>query len=90
MSDTKFIDITPEVLKTPEGRARVAQAQDAWQHAQAQVANMAAQLLSDHEYLFLTMTEADGEFSADMRELRAAVKTMNETQEAFLRAFGSR
>jgi hypothetical protein len=84
------IDITPESLKTPEGAAKVAAALEAWQTAQAEVANQAATFVDEHGGDFLHVMQMYGPACEDFRDLQGAIDEMAERQHAFLVALAGR
>ena len=85
------VDITPESMKTPEGRARVNAAMVRFTSATAEVANLAGALLEDWaSELAIAMNGHDGEFGADLDEVLRAIQSREEAQEEMLRAMAGR
>lgn len=95
-----FIDITPEVLKTPQGRARVNQAVKEFEDATANVANAAADFIDDYGadigFMlagFIRNHGGDGgEYAGapeELQALRDAIAIRRAKQEAFLRAMAN-
>lgn len=84
------VDITPESLKTPEGAAKVAAAQNASEHETANVANLASQFIDLHGDTIAFALRKAGASTHEFRELRAAMRTREGLQNAFLRALAGR
>lgn len=76
-----YIDVTPEVLKTPEGAARVTKAMREFEDATAEVAN-AAELLIE----FVDILDP---YKEEWVALREAIANRRAKQEVFLRAMAN-
>jgi hypothetical protein len=91
---TRYIDLTPEGCKTPEGNARVNAALEVWQGHQANMANESASFFREFGDGILRGERPDAETFADLREaigdLRETAKNMATAQEEFLRAVAGR
>ena len=96
-SKTMTLDLTPEGLKTQEGIRRSQEAQQKWEGFHATVANGAASLLKQYDYLIEAGIRAEirkGNLNAeDAQEVRDSVQTlkadieeMQIAQENFLRS----
>lgn len=77
---TEYIDMTPECLKTPEGRARVDKANQEWIAATFAYANHAERVIAD-------FPEVDDD---DMKLLQTLKSERADKQDAFLKSFMSR
>jgi hypothetical protein len=83
-----FIDLTPEVFKTPEGREKVRKAQEAWESAQANVANSSAAFFREWAGAIRAKFRSEyPEILGEISILEAEIKDMREKQETFLRSF---
>jgi hypothetical protein len=89
---TRFIDITPVGMKTPEGIARVNKAMQEWENIRAEVANKTHHLLRDHFYaLRQTLVRNDESDAAeDLDEIMEDCKRMITAQDEFLKAVAGR
>lgn len=85
------VDITPESLKTAEGRGKVATAVDEWEATHAEVANLATTFINAYgDLIARALREDEGQGIADMDELREAMADRAKKQEAFLVALAGR
>lgn len=75
------VDITPESLKTAEGRGKVATAVDEFENATAEVANAATEMYDAWQR---------GETEEDWTQLAATIVRRKTAQEAMLRALAGR
>jgi hypothetical protein len=86
----EFIDLTPRGCTTPEGQARVAQAQRDMDSANAELANAAEQFFANHEMALIEMISAEAKSEPDIREdwaeLQSMLATRHKVREEFMRA----
>ena len=84
---TETIDITPDSLKTPEGRERVSKAMESFTDSTAEVANYAQQFIDTWGD---TIDSTTPEASEDLSDLRTAASQRKDAQDAMLRAIAGR
>lgn len=87
MAQTTTINLTPKGMETPEGCARVAEAQNAWERSTAEFANMASQFIDDLREHGAKIPPA---LCDDLRDLRTAQEERRQKQDEFLRALCGR
>lgn len=73
------IDLTPVGCQTPEGCKRIADAQDEWDRATHQLANVLKEMLD-------TCVYGEGFSGDELHQLKALIGARDRKQEAFLRA----
>ena len=81
------IDITPDSLKSPEGRERVSKAMESFTDSTAEVANCAEQFIKAWGDVIDTKLP---EATEDLIDLRIAAHQRQDAQEAMLRAIAGR
>jgi hypothetical protein len=85
------IDLTPEVLKTPEGVQRVNAALGTFHNTTAEVANLATSFLEEWGVNITNIMRVENPaLYADYNELQEAVKDRAKAQEALLRSIAGR
>jgi hypothetical protein len=85
------IDITPEILKTPEGAAKVAKAMAEFEDATATVANESEAFLDSYSEEIAGMARGNNpEMIEAINDLNSAIENRRRKQEAFLRALAGR
>lgn len=83
----RIIDITPEVLKTLAGAARVNQAVKEFEDASADVANNAISFLDNWADEIAAI--GNREMIEELNDLNSAIENRRRKQEAFLRAMAN-
>jgi hypothetical protein len=85
---TGFIDLTPAGCTTPDGIERTNKTLEAWQNAQANLANETARFLQYNAgWLIETLKNInEPDLVTEISDLQDKAKKMNRLQEDFLRA----